>query len=596
MSQLRRIFPRGQAALIALLFVSTMGGVSAIALSSITLTRLQLSRQTISSFQAYEAAEGGLEDAAYRLIDPDIGDPATSYTVPLGSSSITMTTAISGSEATITGRSTVSGQTKALSSRLIISQDVVSFAYGLQAGPGGVQLDNSASVIGSVLADGDIIGNSSNVVTGGVFVTNAITAAATTLYADASPATQYFADVSGNRDIAQAFVAPSTGTINRLSLYLSKVGSPSDLEVRLTNNGSSRPGDTSLADQTYTAASAPTTARWVDITFDTPATVTAGTTYWIVLDQGNWSTTNKWNWSKTVSSNSSAIGCLTANWSNSGSSCTDLTKDLLLKITYGAAGRKIEGIRAGGASQANLFESTYVNGVLCDNSGTPGGTCTDTALTPPVKTCDDGTTTQYPICDDQIQGWQDEITDSGCTYSGTFDVGNGEDVELGPCKIIGDLAVNGGGILRMTGKLWVTGEVRVLTGGIVKLDNTHADNVGVIISGNHDASSGDITIGNTSQVNGKDGVEESYMIVISTRQDTSRNSITVSNNNDTNSLYFAPNTNIYISSSATVKGLTGYTVRLGNSASISYEIGLAGLPISSGPTGGWQITEWQEVP
>ena len=58
---------------------------------------------------------------------------------------------------------------------------------------------------------------------------------------------------------------------------------------------------------------------------------------------------------------------------------------------------------------------------------------------------------------------------------------------------------------------------------------------------------------------------------------------------------YAGHGQISIENSATLRQVTGYKIKMKNSANLIYEEGLADTLFSSGPSGGWNISTWQEV-
>ena len=66
-------------------------------------------------------------------------------------------------------------------------------------------------------------------------------------------------------------------------------------------------------------------------------------------------------------------------------------------------------------------------------------------------------------------------------------------------------------------------------------------------------------------------------------------------NSSSASIYYAPHGLISIQNNTTLNEATAYQFHLKNSAELTYETGLANPFFSSGPAGGWEITDWREV-
>ncbi len=155
----------GQAVLAAVVFLvaATLALVGGLARP--LLGEASAARNLLHSKQSYALAEGLAEDVAYRI----------SRAVPV---SETESLAENGAraeaiiEAVPDGRrATVRGEARDLVRTVTVTLaegDGLSFAYGLQAGEGGIRLENTASVRGNVYATGAVRGFNSNAVYGDV--------------------------------------------------------------------------------------------------------------------------------------------------------------------------------------------------------------------------------------------------------------------------------------------------------------------------------------------------------------------------------------------------------------------------------------------
>lgn len=195
-----------------------------------------------------------------------------------------------------------------------------------------------------------------------------------------------------------------------------------------------------------------------------------------------------------------------------------------------------------------------------------------------------------PIQDAQINDWEQEAEQGGVlgsqVVSGT--------VSLGPKKISGDLTVNNGSTLIVTGTLWVTGKVTMVNNAIVKLDPVFGSMSGVIVVGVEGSSSaGLIDLSNNVQVLGS-GTSGSYLMLLSQMDSCSSTSINVQNN-VTGAIFYAGLSQIDVSNNGGAKELTACKIFLDNNSTITYESGLANANFSSGPGGGWQVADqtWQ---
>lgn len=60
-------------------------------------------------------------------------------------------------------------------------------------------------------------------------------------------------------------------------------------------------------------------------------------------------------------------------------------------------------------------------------------------------------------------------------------------------------------------------------------------------------------------------------------------------------IFYAPNGMIFLHNGVNITEATGYKLKLDNTASITYDQGLANAQFSSGPGASWQINNWKEV-
>lgn len=109
-----------------------------------------------------------------------------------------------------------------------------------------------------------------------------------------------YVSVYGNLVSAEAFKVGVSGYLTKISLYISKYGSPPDLTIEIRgvttdSNGNYIPNSTVYISESVPSSSIPTTDSWVDITFSNPIQVSAGERYTIVLSSSG-DSSNKYEW------------------------------------------------------------------------------------------------------------------------------------------------------------------------------------------------------------------------------------------------------------------------------------------------------------
>lgn len=149
---------KGQVLLVvAVLFtiVTTAGIVGA---TSPIVRQIQIARNLEMSKRSYFAAEAGSEDAFYKIRN----NLTTTFpeTLELDGSEVTISTAITGAnEQEITSRAETDDHVRTVLKDVTVT-DGFSFSFALQAGIGGLIMENNAQVVGNVYANGPIQGSS----------------------------------------------------------------------------------------------------------------------------------------------------------------------------------------------------------------------------------------------------------------------------------------------------------------------------------------------------------------------------------------------------------------------------------------------------
>lgn len=172
---------RGAAIITAVLFFVIISITMAIGLSSPVVREAVTSRDFAKSKGAYYLSEAGSEDAVYRIKKAKpIG---AQEIISLGGNIATTTiTTVSTSQKDISSLGDISMNTRRVKSTLTTSSGE-SFSYGVQAGDGGVLLQNSSTITGSLFSAGPVIGTN-NLITGTVIAggTNGLNGSITGIY------------------------------------------------------------------------------------------------------------------------------------------------------------------------------------------------------------------------------------------------------------------------------------------------------------------------------------------------------------------------------------------------------------------------------
>ena len=575
----------GAAMLVSIIFFLFISLAIISGLVSPSIREFKNTNVNLNSKKSFFLAESGSEDAFYRILKSKTIGSSETITLDANSATTTITTLGNG-EKQIASLGDVSTYQRQTGITLSASEGV-SFNYGVQVGQGGINLTGSGTVNGNVYANGPITGDGSAIISGTAISANSPALAADQTNGAGVPAYNVnFGNASSTQDIAQSFQLATESPLNKIQLYIKKTSTPSDATVKIVNDANGSPGTTILASGTLTASSVTNIYGWINVTFTTGPLLDVSTTYWLVVDAGTSSTKYY-----TIGASNDGylngigkIGQVGGTWNNT----TPSGLDYYFGIYLGGLTGLIQGnslsqwnqLHVGtvsGTAQAHTVNYTNATGNIYCQTGTGNNKSCITQADP--------TYIEYPVSDANIEGWKNEA-ESGGTYNGNYVVGNWptQYVTLGPKKIVGNLTVSGGGILTVSGTLWVTGNIILSGGGTIKLASSFGSNDGVLVA------DGTVTISGGGQATGS-GTAGSYIMILSTNFGSS--AITVSGGAGAVIVY-APNGTINISGGASLKEATGYRMSISGGSSVTYESGLTNNNFSSGPSGSWVVEDWGE--
>jgi hypothetical protein len=207
-------------------------------------------------------------------------------------------------------------------------------------------------------------------------------------------------------------------------------------------------------------------------------------------------------------------------------------------------------------------------------------------------------TSSMPISEEILDQWEADAVAGGvimtpCPYKIT------STVTLGPVKIDCDLEISNDGVLNLAGMVWVKGNLYIKNNATINISPSISGRTAAVIADNptNRTSSGRAELTNSSNFLGSGN--NSYVMIVARNASASSGggdfAIKLGNSITGKLLVYAPKGLIEIENSASLKEATGWKLRLKNSASVTYESGLANLLFTSGPSGGYQIESWEEV-
>lgn len=255
-------------------------------------------------------------------------------------------------------------------------------------------------------------------------------------------------------------------------------------------------------------------------------------------------------------------------------------------------GNKIKGLEVGQDALVHTCENSTIGGTLTYVSG--GSIINCTAGVEIKSRPNEIDPKDLPIPQSQVDDWKNEAAAGGIINSDvTYD--NGTVASLGPVQIgtvssPKNLTVTNNSNLKVTGTIYVTGNIIFSNNVVVELDRDSYGSLGGVI-----IADGKIVISNNAILRGS-GEMGSYILILSTNSslDPTDPAINVGNNAE-GAIFYTNSGLILISNNVKAREITGYKIQLNNNAEVQYESGLENANFSSGTGGSWKIMGWKEV-
>lgn len=606
------------------------------AVLSRTTFHVQTTSKQINDQAATRVAESGIEKAVWCLNNPTNTTDCPnnpSYTgetnTIVGNSTFTTVVSGSGNSRTITSTSTVPGLLSSTSRQLQITltttSSSASFQYGVQAGEGGIDLSNNASILGNAYTNGSITGSNGSSITGDAIL--AVSSPTTDQASDPSVSPLYtknFGDASSTVYLAQSFTSGVNDSVYSIDVKLAKHSSPtSTVTMYIYSDNSGNPGSNLSGSGQALSVTAPNDSPagwesgWTNQIFSPNTILLSSTKYWLVMKISS-SNSSKY-WTMVRNNDDTAYTGGTAKIGSGTASMTALNYDIAFRIKVGGQNPTLSIPTVGGNAYSHIISSTKVTGdaYYQSLSGTvKANNNTETCALSGGTHCHPGSTDQPPqnfsLSSSQIAQMESQAAAGGSTTcSPTCSIADGS--SIGPRKYIGDLTLNG--TITLTGTIWVQGNLTITNNAILQLSSGYGTNSGVIIADdiNNPSTGGLITLSNNGNLKGNnasctgspkkcnagtksgqtcsvdtDCPNDNYIMGISMNADPSfsTSAIDVSNNLSAGVLY-APNGLVSVSNNASLNEVTAQKIALANNCSITYQTGLASVIFTSGPGGSW---------
>lgn len=177
------------------------------------------------------------------------------------------------------------------------------------------------------------------------------------------------------------------------------------------------------------------------------------------------------------------------------------------------------------------------------------------------------------------QEWRDLAAAGGTTSCPcTLDGGV---TNAGPRKYQGDLTIQNGTTFNVQGPIWITGNLTVQNSQTkVNLDQSFGSNGTVMVV------DGKVLVQNSAAFNPTSANPKGHILVVTT---TTASDALIISNQGVNAVFYALEGTALLQNSANATALVAKTLNMQNSATLTYDQGLAGGQFSGGPGGSWQV-------
>ncbi|MFZ2072190.1 MAG: hypothetical protein WAV10_00700 [Minisyncoccia bacterium] len=281
-------------------------------------------------------------------------------------------------------------------------------------------------------------------------------------------------------------------------------------------------------------------------------------------------------------------GSLYSNGNITGENGAYITGDAFVAGGNGLISNMRVGYGGTGDAHAHTITGSTVTGTIYCQHGSGNNKACDTSQADPVAQA-------FPISDESIASWKADAT-AGEVINNSVTISI--PTTMGLKKIVGNLTVNK--TLTITNTIYVTGNIIIneVSGSpkppSIKLNSSYGSNSGIIIADGYIAINNNVVLQDS-------GTTGSYILFLSDSSCDAevgncngKDAIDV-NNNSNISIVNAQKGTVSFSNNAKVKEAVGNTIRLQNNVGIEYGSGITNVGFTSGPSGGWVLSSWQEV-
>ncbi len=551
----------------------------------------QNSNYSVESAQAISLAEAGI-DKAIASLNKTGGSYNGELETSFGNGSFSLTvTDKSGGIKMLKATGYIPNKTNPRVKRTIVTEvskgSGISFVYGMLVGNGGITMGNGSTINGSLYSNGNISGGNIELITGDVYVAGGTQTTADQQSDCTDGCQDYFfgKNVAGNDrlDVVQSFKPSSTTVINKVSLKLKKIGSPANPTIKIMADDNGVPDKTIVLTSGVLSANLVTGSyEFVDLTFNSTPTLTADTTYWIMIAAQTLDNSNYWAWSQdSLGGYSRGSPAWSSKWDDPHPEWHAInTGDLGFKTWMGGVVTSIS-MGNGSVVRGNVHANT-ISGFTINKDAYYQVINDSTVEGVAYPNSPDPVPIAMPISGANISDWQSGPFGAASYGTTTGDI-TGCPSRLGPGKIVGDVTINNTCTITVTTPIWITGNLSTGNSDIFQMDPSLGSSSGmIIVDGITTFANGDNLLGT--------GVNGSYLMLLSTYNSQSNGIIAINTNNSSiTGILYAPFGIISLANNATFKEAVAWQINMGTGTTLTYDSGLVSTFFSTGPSGSYAL-------
>ena len=255
----------------------------------------------------------------------------------------------------------------------------------------------------------------------------------------------------------------------------------------------------------------------------------------------------------------------------------------------------LNGIYTTGSARAHTIDNSYIEKDAFYQTMT-----SSTVLGNTYPGSNDQPTTTLAISDKMIEEWKTEAAAGGTINPETCPYKIEDSTTIGPVVIECDLEIDGTNFtVTLGGPIWIKGNITTKNSPIIRISSSQQGRSLAIIADNPSDQTGRGKIILEISTTFEGAGNNSYILMISQNNSAEEEgdevAINVQNSANGDLLVYAGHGEIMLQNSSNLKEVSGFRLRLKNNAVVVYETGLASLLFSSGPSGGFEISNWAEV-